>query len=815
MKCFFVETKDSLSVFISPFLEFSLSFRIKYLKFAIQFLKQLLKIEKMRLTLTSTVVLLFICFSYSIAQKKPKESILATLGAYPVYLSEFTYLYEKSMTSKDSLYTEKNVKDYLSLFLDYKLKILDAQKTGIDTTESFKKEFATYEDQLANPYLTDKKRFDSLITEAYQRLKEEINASHLLVKVGEEAEPQDTLAAYQKIEKLQKRIQQGESFEELVQKESEEPNATQSRGNLGYFTALQMVYPFENAAYNSPNGKYSGIFRTRFGYHLLKVNDRRPNSGKVTVAHLMVRIAQENGDSLLAKKKIDELYLKAKNGENWDKLCAEFSDDGTSKKEGGKLPEFGVGTVIPSFEQAAFALKNTGDLSEPIRTPYGWHIIKLLDKKGVPSFKEMESKLRVEISNDARAEFIKKSYTEKLKKQYAFTENKAVFEEIKMQANEKLLKGNWTYNSLDPAMSKVLFTIKNKTLKQQKSYPVKDFFEYAYLKQVAKPELKDPQHYLYILYKKFIEASIQAYEKSVLPLKYTEYKMLLKEYKEGIMLFQLMTDKVWQKAIDDTAGCRIYFTEHRDRYRWDFRANAVIYRMKNEEVFNYLKPYLEKSLYPVHSPKINSLYFDKNDNTLNEESLKTLNDLVALLKRDPLLKVEISGHADPSEKVIYSKERIDPTVKYLRFKNIDAGRLITKDFGNTKIASASNRDLNRRIELNLFTSSKKELEKIINSDYPDGISITEGVFQKGENEFLDKVEWKPGVYHINEKSQLYYIEIKDLKDPRLKEYDEARGFVITDYQRFLEQEWLSDLKNRYPVVVDQNVVNKMIKSKIN
>ena len=296
-----------------------------------------------------------------------------TLGTYPVPANEFAYVYRKNNSAAPDYGTRQSVNDYLDLYTNVRLKVLEAEQKGLDTTQAFKRELDGYRQQLAQPYLTEKSVTDQLVREAYDRMSQEVSASHILIRVAPDATPQDTLAAYQRIDKIRQQALAGTDFGQLARTQSEDPSAKENGGKLGYFTAMQMVYPFESAAYKTPVGQISAPIRTRFGYHLIKVNDKRAAQGEIKVAHLMIRMNANTAksDSLTAKKKIDELYSRLKKSENWDKLVAQFSEDAGSAANGGELPPFGTGRMIPSFEEVAFKLQKPGDIAAPVQTPYG------------------------------------------------------------------------------------------------------------------------------------------------------------------------------------------------------------------------------------------------------------------------------------------------------------------------------------------------------------------------------------------------------------------------------------------------------------
>jgi peptidyl-prolyl cis-trans isomerase SurA len=322
-----------------------------------------------------------------------------TLGGSKTFTSdEFFDSFTKNQLSADSS-QRTDIRSYLDLYTNLKLKVLAAEQSGRDTTEAFREEMATYRKQLAQTYLSDKTLVEQLANEAHQRMQQEVRASHILIAVAEEASPADTLAAYQQALAVRGRLMGGEPFATVARQVSKDPTVQQNGGDLGYFSVFQTVYPFENAAYQTPVRSLSAPVRTRFGYHLIQVNDRRPSRGKVQVAHILVRIsptAQPDG-AAAAKARIDEAYAKLKAGESFEALARTYSDDVQSKNTGGKLPPFATGQMVPSLEEAAFALTTPGSYSPPIKTNYGWHILKLIERKPIESYTELAPALRQKV----------------------------------------------------------------------------------------------------------------------------------------------------------------------------------------------------------------------------------------------------------------------------------------------------------------------------------------------------------------------------------------------------------------------------------
>ena len=730
---------------------------------------------------------------------KSNDPVIETIGTNPVYTSEFSYVYNKNNAGATDAYSSASVDDYLRLYTNFKLKVKEAEELGLDTSKAFKKELDGYKKQLAQPYLTEKGLTDKLSKEAYERMKEEVNASHILIMVSPDAEPADTLAAYNKIMGIRQKAVKGESFEKLAQEYSQDPSAKSNKGNLGYFTALQMVYPFETAAYNTKVGEISMPVRTKFGYHIVKVNNRRPSQGQVKVAHIMIRATTglPAADSLEAKQKIDEIYSKLKQGEDWNQLAAQFSDDVNSKNKGGELSNWvSVGKMgIPSFEDAALALKNPGDISAPVQTPYGWHIIKLLERKNLETYSQLEPTIKSKVTKD-RSEINKIVLIQRLKKEDNFVENTANVEKAVHKADSSLLKGTEKFTT-DPKNNSILFTINSD------KYTLNDFLAYVTKNQKARKSIS-PSQYMRTLYKDYQNESIITYEENHLQDKYPDYRMLVKEYRDGILLFQLMDEKVWSKAIEDTAGLKKFFNEHRENYKWKERAHATIYNANNQQTLDQVTAILNEGKYPAVDAKLHDLTFAENKSELSEQDKKNLDNILPMLLKDKNLTVEITGSAEKKEKKssALAYKRAIVAKNYLTGKGIDSASVSVKADAKTE----GKKDI-----FTFYSKSTKALEKYFNQSAPLTLQITEGVYQKGENNIVDTVQWKPGNYTVAKDGRVDYVVISKIDQPRLKTFEEARGLAISDYQGHLESEWIKTLRAKYPVVVHEEEVKKIVK----
>jgi peptidyl-prolyl cis-trans isomerase SurA len=539
----------------------------------------------------SVILILFCCLGFKslVAQSEKKEAnglTLFTLNKKPVTAEEFIYLYSKNNQGKQNEFTREKIDEYLTLLINFKLKVEEAKHRGQDTTAAFLKEFNSYREELRKPYLPDTRMIDSLVELTYNRLQEEVRAVHILINIKPDATPDDTLAAYRKIMALRDRSMKGEDFETLAAANSEDPSARINKGDLGYFSAMQMVFPFEQAAFKTPVGSVSLPVRTRFGYHVIKVMDRRKSRGEVEVSHIMTRTG-EGFDNEKAKNTIFDIYDQLQKGVKWEELCREFSQDPSSKEKGGRLRPFAAGAMpgIPEFEQAAFNLKNPGDISDPVQTQFGWHILRLESKIPLPSLKEMESSLRSRVSRDDRAQLSRQRIQEKMRKEYGFTENQTVKSHVLALADSSLKKGKWKPNRSGVG-NEVVFSM------QGKSYSVNEFLDFAESKQ--KPNSLAPEAYLNQLYTQYVESIQGFWLEEQIKKQNPDYAFLLKEYYEGILLFEIMEKEVWNKASEDSVGQQKYFVAHASAYQAKERAKAKIFSASGRSVIESLRPLIEK-----------------------------------------------------------------------------------------------------------------------------------------------------------------------------------------------------------------------------
>ncbi len=513
-----------------------------------------------------------------------KDAVIMEIDGKPVTKSEFLQIYLKN--NPNPKFDKASLDEYVEMFTKFKLKVAEAEKLGYDTIPKLKKELDGYRKQLALPYLIDSMENQAMVAQAYDRIQNEVRASHILIRVDANASPKDTLIAYNRIMSLKARIEKGEDFAAVAKMKngSEDPSAASNGGDLGFFTAFQMVYPFEEKAFTTQIGQVSYPFRTRYGYHIVKVTDKRPSRGTIKVAHIMVSTGKDatNEAKVNAEKKINEIYDKLNAGEKWETLVSLHSDDANSVKKNGELPAFGSGTtqrMVPAFEDAAFDLKEVGQISKPVKTDFGYHIIKLLEWKEVSSFQSMKKELQTKVNKDERSKKTQDAFVSKLKANYHYSykgdKNLKWFNE---HLDSTYYQGKWSADG-QLKSNKVMFELNGVTA----DFTQKEFARYLE-KNYRGIKREDNKEVVTKQYKSWEKAAILQYEESILPTKYPEYRALLKEYHDGIILYEIMQDRVWNKAVKDTAGLRAYFTANQSKYTWQKRLDATVYECLNKDI---------------------------------------------------------------------------------------------------------------------------------------------------------------------------------------------------------------------------------------
>jgi peptidyl-prolyl cis-trans isomerase SurA len=635
--------------------------------------------------------------SFPLGAQSQADPVLVTINGNPILRSEFEYIYNKN-NSNNSI-DKKTLEEYVDLFINFKLKVEEAKAQGMDTTEAFVRELSGYRAQLTAPYMKDAETEKMLLQEAYDRMQEDVHISHIFLQMPPDVMlVGDTLPTYNKALNVLKRLQK-EDFEKVAKELSDDPNVQEKGPSLGWITAFRLPYFIETIVYATPVSGLTKPVRMQSGYHIFKVDDKRKTRGERRVAHIMRFTSKEDEQkNIEAKEKIDSLYQRTLAGDDFSELARNYSEDRATSIRGGELQWFGAGQMVPEFEDATFALKNSGDVSNPIRSAYGWHIIKLIEKRGILPLKELESQIQRYLKMDERAMMPELNFIEKLKKDYNFKLNQENVDEYVGLLGDKRLNDSVFVQSIS-GLNKPLFQIGDK------KYTQKDFTKY--LGDNFGSDNFDADVIIEDKINTFVKLELLAYENSLLENKYPDFKFLMNEYHDGILLFEISNNEVWEKSSKDTEGLARFFEQNKSKYTWD-------------------KPHYK-----------GEVIYCKDKNTLKEAQ--------KILKRAPK----------------------DSLVNYLRTA------------------------LNDSIEY---------------------VKVEKALFVQGDNPHIDakafKSKEKPAV---DENYPFVFVTGKMLKYTP-ESYTDVKGLVVSDYQEYLEKEWIKHLREKYSFTVDEKVLKTVKKN---
>ena len=532
------------------------------------------------------------------SQSNLDKQVLMTIGGTPVTVKEFTDVYNKN-NLKSEVIDKKTVDEYLDLFVNFRMKVMEAYEMKLDTNAKFKKELEGYRKQLAKPYFSNEEVSEELVEEAYQRKLKDIRASHILITCDKHALPADTLKAYNKAMDIRKKALKGEDFGKLAVTYSQDPSARDmkatettparpgNRGDLGYFSVFDMVYPFETGAYNTKEGEISMPVRSDFGYHIIKVTSVTDAIGSTQAAHIFLRIPQDatEEDVQAIKDKADNIYkeLMDQDGKNWSTAVSKYSEDrGTAQRE-GTLSPFTVSRIVPEFIETVKQMK-PNEISKPVKTNYGYHIIKLISTTKTGTFEQEKKALAERVEKDMRSKKSEQVVLQQIKKDYGFKNNDKNITAFMESVDSTLVRG--TYSPSETLnMDAPLFSIGDAT------YNTNDFVEYIQKKQAPQRYVTAPT-YAYQLFESFQSEKVLEYADQHLEEKYPDFKNLVQEYNDGILLFDLMEKEVWNKAIVDTTGLKDFYNRHPGKYMWKDRVKASVITVTKPEALPIVNKYI-------------------------------------------------------------------------------------------------------------------------------------------------------------------------------------------------------------------------------
>lgn len=634
---------------------------------------------------------------------------LLKFGETPVSKEEFLRVYKKNAINQQPDYSAKALREYLDLYALFRMKVKEAEAQKMDTITSIQYELGNYRKQLAQAYLTDEEVSKKQLTEAYERLQENVRVAHILVLSSPMAPSADTVAPYKKIDSIYNAITKKKAdFAKMAELYSEDKSTAKEGGDIGFITALQTVYAFENMVYSTPVGTISKPFRTQYGYHIIKVLEKRPARGQIEVAQIMIAAPKAKGDDIQAEalKKAKEAKAELDKGASFEDMVKKYSQDNYSKDNDGKLARFGVGEYVPEFENAAFALKNPGDYSGVVKTDYGYHILKLVKKYPIKSFDSMRTELKSRVDKDERSQIARETYFNNVKQKNKFRDYPENVTELKKAFVAMIPDTGKDANVFSPknykGAEKVLFEIKGV------SYKNSDLL--TYIDNITRGKIMGPRDLIFQnFYDNYVRTVVNDIEEENLINEKPEFKSLMAEYRDGIMLFELMDRNVWGKASKDTAGLAAFHKNNVSKYTWQAGFRGSVYTFKNEAAM--------------------------------KEGLQML------------------GKKDTKDQDIVKKLNTDKT--------------------------------------------------------PDAVSIQKGYFEFDKFNTVARAAVKKGKASDPKKNEdgtytvVFAKEVFEAATP--KTLEEARGYVIADYQDHLEKTWNDALRKKYPVTVDETVFQQMVK----
>lgn len=626
-------------------------------------------------------------------QSSGQDDPLLTIGNKTVDKDEMIYLLSKGNKSEPGTpgMSRDEFNENVELFINYKLKVREAEALGLDQTEEFTREFESFRENIKAPFLIRNSLEEGELRKAYSRMQEIIRASHILLQFPPNSSMEDSLAVLRMALKIEEDIKKGSSINELAVAYSDDPSAQVNQGDLGYFTALQMVQPFEDAAYALQPGEVSDPVLTSFGYHIINVKDRQPNPGQVRVSHILVRIDENVTTSEdLAKRKVADIYTEIqKENTVWEDIVRNYSEDPATSQKGGMLPWFSIGSMIPEFEMAAFSLTEIGEVSPPIKTRYGYHILRLEEKRPIESFEIMEESIRSRILRDSRSTMIQSQVMSIQKSRYNFDENEGNISKLRAELNTTTKAGFTQVMTEKDLMRDQLFSL------QGKSYVAKDLADYMAEEELT---IKSKSGTFDTWYERYVASELNKAEEADLAANNKEYQMLLKEYRDGILLFSLMNEQVWQKGLMDSVAQKEFYQKNIQNYQWKARVNALI-------------------------------------------------------------------------------------VKVLDMTQLDAARKMLAD---------------KPLSDELTTTFKNSYE----STNTLAFQTESGTFEYGDHPVLSKADINAAYQELEVNGHFHLVLLGEKTNAGPKKFDETRGFVIRDYQEYLDKNLVESLRKKYPVKIN-------------
>ena len=581
---------------------------------------------------------LVLIISYVGVFAQTNDPVIMTINDKSFKKSEFEYFYNKY--NNEDVIDKRSLSDYIELFKSLKLKVAEAEAQGMDKTSTFLSEFSGYRSNEAKPYLENLEVNEEFVRKKYERMKELVEISHILIVFPEiknnnyKIFPSDTIETFNKAEQIRNRLLKGENFEKLSKEFSDDNNSSpkERSGYLGWFAGLDLNPQFEDVVFNTSVGNIGQLMRSNVGYHIIKIHDRKINPGQINAAHILIPFQNETEAETTddPEKIINGIYNQLMSGADFSELAREYSKDPGSASKGGELGWFGINVMVKEFQDAAFGLREIGDISKPFKSQFGYHIVKLLGKKNIDSYEEKRAEIETKLKNGGYSVTLYKSEYEKLSKEYGFQKDNAGYQMLFSKAKTVYPLDNDFYASFEKE-NHTLFTISNT------KFSIGQFIDF----------LKNNNRSAFTLSTELLEDRLEAFEynslmeikDSSLENKYPDFRNLIQELRDGILMFEISNKEVFAKASEDTEGLAAYFDKNKQKYTWTephFKGYVVlardtdtkkkmlkeISRKKPDEAVQYL--YDNYKVGDVSYVKAEKGLFKKGDNAfVDEEAFKS------------------------------------------------------------------------------------------------------------------------------------------------------------------------------------------------
>lgn len=631
-----------------------------------------------------------------------QDPVLFTIGGDAVNVSEFRYIYEKNNGTKAD-YSKKSLQEYLDLYTSFKLKVKKAKELGLDRDDNLRRELDGYRKQLSASYLTDREIVEKLVKEAYQRSKRDVHISHIIIKVKPDASPDEEQKALATLRDIKGKATAA-NFADLARQYSQDGNAARDGGDQGWFTVLELPYDMEKAAYDAAEGQVTEPVRTNYGYHILLVQGFRPAKGQVQAAQILIRTKDgDDAKNKAAEAQVQKIYTELAGGAKFEELVAKYSEDNASKPKDGNLGWFGINRYDQEFENQAFALAKDGDYSKPFKTNVGWHILKRVNALVNPTYEQVKGELTNRVKKNPRYEQVLKGLIERIKRDNNFQLDATARESFVKTLNDDFFNAPWKAGQVqDP--DRMLFKVGDRTV------TLKEFALFCESNPMVRTQARTGNaaalgNGVDKVLEKMISQVCLEFEERQLDKKYPEYRALMREYEEGILLFEATKKLVWDKAASDSVGLAKFYGANKKRYAWGNRAKVTTYTVKSTDA-------------------------------------EVISKVVAFAKK--------KGPADVVAKF-------------------------------------------------------NEMEKLV--------TFEEITFEEGKNTALKDLPLKKGAMTapVTKDGITTFTKVETVIKPVAKALAEARGYVVADYQDYLEKQWVQELRGIYPIKVEQNVLDGLVK----